>query len=501
MASTLSGNGAPSYGANPWIDSLVSSGRFAPDPSDGKVHLNYYLSYDSQAYSSKGASYGWGTAGNAAAAKAFAAWAAVTNVTFSRVTNEDAADLVETAITSTDMAQTLGAHELPYGGTPSPLNGYYNTKTKGWTADGFRDGHAGLLTLLHEIGHALGLDHPHDGESIFPGVSEAFHDYGDYNLNQGIYTVMSYNPGYAAEHGYLSPTESGYSATPMALDIAAIQLIYGANMSYHTGKQTYVLPNSFGDTNQWRCIWDAGGKDTISAGKTYQSVHIDLRAATLEGAHAGGYISRMGSANSGYTIANGVVIENAKGGNGSDVITGNSADNKLSGGDGNDRLNGGAGDDRLVGGSGKNLLSGGAGSDTAFYGAAAGKIHVNLASAFSQKTGSSTDKFVSVENVTGGAHDDVLIGNARSNILAGGGGNDRLKGGAGDDRLTGGTGNDTLTGGAGADSFEFNKVPSLGGIDTIKDFDVASDTIFLGLSGLLPAGKLSAENFIVVQLR
>jgi hypothetical protein len=40
--------------------------------------------------------------------------------------------------------------------------------------------------LLHELGHALGLAHPHDGgpapdATLFPGVTAAFGDYGDYN--------------------------------------------------------------------------------------------------------------------------------------------------------------------------------------------------------------------------------------------------------------------------------------------------------------------------------
>jgi Ca2+-binding RTX toxin-like protein len=39
----------------------------------------------------------------------------------------------------------------------------------------------------------------------------------------------------------------------------------------------------------------------------------------------------------------------------------------------------------------------------------------------------------SIENATGSAHDDVLIGNSQNNILEGGGGRDILTGGGGDD--------------------------------------------------------------------
>ena len=56
-------------------------------------------------------------------------------------------------------------------------------------------------------------------------------------------------------------------------------------------------------------------------------------------------------------------IENARGGDGNDVITGNERDNVLEGGDGNDHLYGLGGDDVLRGGSGNDWLEGGLGTD------------------------------------------------------------------------------------------------------------------------------------------
>ena len=57
--------------------------------------------------------------------------------------------------------------------------------------------------------HGLGLAHPHDnggGSLIFPGVTDAFGSYGDYNLNQEIYTIMSYNAGFPEQFGPTSDT-------------------------------------------------------------------------------------------------------------------------------------------------------------------------------------------------------------------------------------------------------------------------------------------------------
>ena len=78
----------------------------------------------------------------------------------------------------------------------------------------------------------------------------------------------------------------------------------------------------------------------------------------------------------GYSIAHGVVIENATGGDKADTIIGNEHDNVLDGGKGNDALYGGAGNDTLRGGigddvlyagRGENILQGGAGADEANY--------------------------------------------------------------------------------------------------------------------------------------
>ena len=94
-----------------------------------------------------------------------------------------------------------------------------------------------------------------------------------------------------------------------------------------------------------------------------------------------------------------------------------------------------------------------------------------------------------IENVDGGAGNDIITGNSSANTLNGGNGNDilygylgndRLVGGAGSDRLTGGVGNDTLTGGNGNDIFQIN---SGAGRDVITDYEKGNDRIKL-LAGI-----------------
>jgi Ca2+-binding RTX toxin-like protein len=69
------------------------------------------------------------------------------------------------------------------------------------------------------------------------------------------------------------------------------------------------------------------------------------------------------TSNANLIIYHGVVIENAKGGSGTDTMIGNATSNSLAGNAGNDVIKSGGGNDRLDGGIGTDRLDGGAGSD------------------------------------------------------------------------------------------------------------------------------------------
>ncbi len=223
--------------------------------------------------------------------------------------------------------------------------------------------------LLHELGHHMGLSHPHleiDGGAYVPGLFWGQIEYGDFALGQGVYTGMSYIPGFKEKDGappdFATPlsVDFGSAASPMALDIAALQQIYGANTTTRTGDDTYVLPEENAAGTGYVAIWDNGGTDTIAAAATNTAgVTIDLRAASLDyDKLGGGAVSWALGVHGGFTIANGVVIENAIGAAGDDRLVGNEAANRLEGGGGNDELGGGAGDDWLFGGAGNDRLFG-----------------------------------------------------------------------------------------------------------------------------------------------
>lgn len=74
-------------------------------------------------------------------------------------------------------------------------------------------------------------------------------------------------------------------------------------------------------------------------------------------------------------------------------------------------------------------------------------VTVNLFGGTAASLGGVSD----VQNVTGTAFDDILIGNSLSNVMTGNGGDDALTGYTGNDTLDGGAGRDILLGGDGAD--------------------------------------------------
>lgn len=219
--------------------------------------------------------------------------------------------------------------------------------TESWVVDSDN-----FSSLLHEIGHALGLKHPFENGIILPP-----------SLATTQYSVMSYTEHPHSKYREVSENADGsYSwtyydvqpRTPMLYDIAAIQYLYGVNTEYNPGDDTYTFEP---DIPFFMTIWDAGGTDTLSVSIFSKSCTIDLRAGnfskiTIESdplpAGASSSITATYDGTDNLAIAYGVTIENATGGSGDDSLTGNAANNILTGGQGNDTLIGDAGIDTAV---------------------------------------------------------------------------------------------------------------------------------------------------------
>ena len=264
----------------------------------------------------------------------------VINVTFNfvGVDNAGTADLsfsVRNDFTTGELGSSVPAGEtVPAGAADVTIlrNNYLNPG-----AD-LIQGSADYITYVHEFAHVMGLAHPHDaggGSLQFPGVSQPGH-VGFYGLNQGIYTTMSANDGWVTGPNAQTTSTYGLQSGLMALDILALQSMYGANTTYASGNNSYLLPYINAVGTAYTCIWDSGGIDSISLSGT-RSCRIDLRAATGHfEENGGGFVSSANGIRGGFTIAAGSVIENATGGMGHDRITGNAVANVLIGNAGND---------------------------------------------------------------------------------------------------------------------------------------------------------------------
>lgn len=134
-----------------------------------------------------------------------------------------------------------------------------------------------------------------------------------------------------------------------------------------------------------------------------------------------------------------VDVENLTGSDFNDALVGDGSANTLSGGAGNDVLEGLAGAD---------ALDGGAGTNTASYAHAGSGVVASLSVGLTGVVPSGDalgDTYTAIQNLTGSAHDDQLIGDSGANTLNGGLGDDTLEGMAGADSLVGGGGNDTAS--------------------------------------------------------
>jgi Ca2+-binding RTX toxin-like protein len=171
--------------------------------------------------------------------------------------------------------------------------------------------------------------------------------------------------------------------------------------------------------------------------------------------------------------------------NQNDVVRDNNGGHTIHGRGGNDVIEGRGGGDTIDGGEGR---------DTASYAGSAESVFIDLSAGTASGGDAEGDTLISIENLTGSGHHDVLWGNGSAN---------RLEGGGDFDELTGAGGADILVGGSGIDNFYYDALSdstvALSGRDSILDFQVGSDNIVLEFIDAVQGGGNDAFRFIGTQ--
>ena len=287
---------------------------------------------------------------------------------------------------------------------------YVDNVTNLW----FGGGGYGTTTLVHELGHAIGLSHP-GAYNFTENFQVNYINGAEYAQDSMQYSIMSYWDGF--ETGQLTrnwlTSQALYPETPLLHDILTIQSKYGADPTTRTGDTVYGFNSNTGkDVYDFAknpypnlSIYDAAGNDTIDLSGFTAGNFLDLHAGSFSSvgqgiptldqindardalgdqlgitlgqysqqslnaamkaylpaisssiANATGVSGVAATEYSNVSIAYGVTIENAIGGSARDVLWGNEAANRIEGRGGDDVINGYEGADTLIGGSGNDLF-------------------------------------------------------------------------------------------------------------------------------------------------
>ncbi len=340
-------------------------------PSDGSFYGSHYATTNTE--NTTGFAQ-LNAAQQAAALDVFARYQAVSGLTFTQIgeTSTQHATLREAQSGLSRTADTFSPD--PYFTNAEDGDSWYSSY-RTWYQNPVK-GSYGYYTFMHEIGIALGLRDDVSGTDLTYA-----HDSMEYTVESYNSYLGSFSSG--AANGVVNDTWS-YAQTPMMMDIAAIQHMYGANYSTNSGDTVYSWdPNTGeefingigqgapGGNKIFMTVWDGNGNDTYDFSNYTTNLSVDLRpgawttVSTAQLADLGAQLS-PGTHMAAGNIANALLyqgntqslIENAIGGSGNDTIIGNQANNHLVGGAGNDVLEGLGGND---------IIDGGAGNDTAAF--------------------------------------------------------------------------------------------------------------------------------------
>ena len=159
-----------------------------------------------------------------------------------------------------------------------------NGKNGSWDSPNEK-GSVGYGVILHEVGHALSLEHPFDGDEVFNS------NIADKSDNTKLFSVMAYHAAWRRDtdtynitkDGEAIPSTNVYSYLEKSLiksstishhDILAYEFLYGLNEDYNKDDTLYKFS---GKKSILETIHDMGGYDTIDISNFSENSKIDLR--------------------------------------------------------------------------------------------------------------------------------------------------------------------------------------------------------------------------------
>ncbi|XOB61310.1 M10 family metallopeptidase [Campylobacterota bacterium DY0563] len=236
------------------------------------------------------------------------------------------------------------------------------------------------MAIVHELGHAFGLEHPFNDENNEEPHLEVEYDNAAYSIMS--YTQFNYYQPVVLLNDRNENTLDFIQSFPelySVYDLNALQWQYGVNDTTNTEDNIYKIKYSDFST---QTIWDAGGVDTIDLSNTKGNTTLDLNGGTINSideytfdqilyycklssntyeldSEIEDILAEYYESDSLYTgknnfgIATGTIIENINTGSGNDRITDNEVNNIINTANGNDIIYlGNGGYDKIDGGNG-----------------------------------------------------------------------------------------------------------------------------------------------------
>lgn len=305
----------------------------------------------------------------------FALWSAEANISFTRTRHASSADVTiergndgkSNTTVHADSSATVGSFDLPQA-TDGVMHftrgggfGFFGDPGSGALFQ--RDAGYGADTIIHEMGHLIGLGHTGPYDASLKNDDPAKQQFG--RLDSRLWSIMSYvqpddesafffddypvtDTQWGTRHDAVDNTDYVVApTTPMLLDILAIQRLYGAPTTGPLvgGNHVYGFNcNITGDVGLFFnfdinkdpvvTIWGTGSNNTLDLSGWNTPSTISMVTGTFSSAD--------GLTNNIFLACD---LDRAVGGGGDDTIYGSNLDDVIDGGKGADRMVGGTGND------------------------------------------------------------------------------------------------------------------------------------------------------------